>query len=116
MIELAKTDEQREAFLDFMHDFPRVIRTLPEFPADQVCHRAMILSDHMEDYEVPDVSELTDIDRAILKAAIEKSDWLNPYEGQSDASRNRKPEQMRILRACADNLDRIGIEVEIMPS
>jgi len=112
-ITLANSMEEREAFLDFLHDFPRVIRTITQFPADQVCHRAMILADTMEDYTVP--AELNEIDNAILKAAIEKSDWLNPYDGQSDASRKRKPEQMRALRACSANLEKIGIEVDFIP-
>lgn len=113
-ITLANTLEEREAFLDFLHDFPRVIRTVTEFPPDQVCHRAMILADTMEDYTVP--ADLNEIDKAILKAAIEKSDWLNPYEGQSDESLNRKPKQMTALRACAANLDAIGIEVNFIPA
>lgn len=113
-IKLANSMEEREAFLDFIHDFPRVIRTVTQFPADQVCYRAMVLADAIEDYMVP--AELTEIDKAILKAAIEKSDWLNPYEGQCDASRARKPERMKALRACSASLENIGIEVDFIPT
>lgn len=112
-IKLAKTMEEREAFLLFLDDFPLVIRSVTQFPADQVCHRAMILADTMEGYTVP--AELDEIDKAILKAAIEKSRWLDPYEGQSDASRNRKPQKLSTLRACAVNLETIGIEVDFIP-
>lgn len=105
--------EQQEAFLDFIDDFPVVIRTfLHYFPADQVCSRAMILKDEIETGEIE--IELTDIDRAILKAAVEKSDWLEPYEGQSDESRNHQPRRLEVLRACAAKLETVGIEVDVI--
>lgn len=113
-IKLAHSMEEREAFLMFLDDFPLVIRSVTQFPADQVCHRAMILADTMTDYTVP--ADLNDIDKAILKAAIEKSKWLDPYEGQSEASRNRRPLQLKTLRACSANLETIGIEVDFIPT
>jgi hypothetical protein len=108
------TTTQREAFLNFIMDYPLVIRTLQsEFPADQVCHRAMILADLVEQFLLPE--PLVEIDRAILKASIEKSDWLNEYEGKSDAARARRPVQLRTLRECAEKLEPFGIEVVHIP-
>jgi len=105
---------QREAFLFFIADYPRVIRTVTDFPAEQVCYRAMVLNDAMEQFCVP--AELTDIDRAILKASIEKSDWLEPFEGQSEQSKKRYQKKLVVLRECAARLESIGIEVTHIPS
>lgn len=105
---------QREAFLYFIADYPRVIRTVTGFPADQVCHRAMILNDAMEQFCVP--AELTEIDRAILQASIEHSDWLEPFAGQSEQSKKRYAKKLEALRECAARLESIGIEVSHIPS
>ncbi|EDL48248.1 hypothetical protein [Erythrobacter sp. SD-21] len=111
----AMSDMQREAFANFIDDFPLVIRSLQHrYPADQVCERAMVMQDMMEQFCVP--KELTQIDRAILKAAIEDNDWLEPYEGQSEASKARRPRQLEVLRECAKRLEGIGIEVDRMPA
>lgn len=106
-------EEEREALLDFIDDFPVVIRTfLHHYPADQICERAMFLKDEIESGEIE--IELTDIDRAILKAAVEKSDWLEPYEGQSDESRDHQPRRLAVLRQCAAKLETVGIEVDVI--
>ena len=111
---LAMSDLQREAFSNFIDDYPLVIRTLQHrFPADQVCERAMVMQDMMEQFCVPKV--LSAIDRAILKAAVEDNDWLEPYQGQSEASKARKPRQLEVLRECAKRLESIGIEVDRLP-
>jgi hypothetical protein len=59
---------------------------------------------------------LTDLDRAILKASVERSAWLEPYEGQSNASKDRKGLQLKALRECARRLETLGIEVDHLPS
>ncbi len=114
-LQLPMKSIEREAFLDFLSDYPRVIRTLQgEFPCDELCERAMVLTDLMEQRMVPD--PLSPIDRAILKASIEKSDWLEPYAGQSKASKAHKIKQMAALRQCANLLEMIGVEVDHLPS
>lgn len=111
---LALSDLQREAFSNFIDDYPLVIRTLQNrYPAHQVCERAMVMQDMMEQFCIP--KELTEIDRAILKAAVEDNDWLEPYEGQSEASNARRPRQLEVLRECAKRLEAIGIEIDRLP-
>lgn len=112
---LALTTMQRECFHDFLDDTPRVIEVFDgsQWRPSEVCQAAMELSAEMEDFSVP--AELTELHRAILKASVEKSGWLNDYEGKSEAAHNRRPDQMRTLRECAARLDSIGIEVNFMP-
>lgn len=105
---------QREAFLNFIGDYPLVIRTFEgQYPCDHICERAMVLTDEMEQFSVP--AELTALDRAILKASVEKNDWLEDYPDKSDQARRRRPKQLAALRDCASRLESIGIEVDHIP-
>lgn len=113
----ALTEIQRECFSNFLDDYPLVIRSLADqpFAPDKVCERAMELADHMETGEIVPAEELDDLTKAIYQASVEKNDWLDPYEGQSEASRNRHPTQMRTIRECAAILEANGIEVRNIP-
>lgn len=108
---------QQECFSNFLDDYPLVIRSLNDqpFAPDLVCERAMELADMMETRDLPPEEEMCDLTKAILKASIEKNDWLEPYEGQSDAARDRLPEMRRTMRECAAILEAHGIEIESMP-
>lgn len=109
------TNMQRECFLDFLADYPRVIQTLEggEWPCADICFRAMVLDDLMQDHEVP--RHLSDLDKAIMKAAVEKSRWLEDYKGITDWGKGRVPEKLTVLRECAKLLEGIGIEVDFLP-
>lgn len=113
----ALTELQRECFSNFLDDYPLVILSLADqpHPAHEVCRRAMELADLMETGDLAPPEEMCDLTKAIYQASVEKNDWLDPYEGQSDASRNRKPDQMRTIRECAAILEANGIEVRNLP-
>jgi hypothetical protein len=107
---------QRECFLDFLSDYPRVIKTLEggKWTCPDICYRAMVIDDLMIAHEVP--AERSDLDNAILQAAIEQSQWLEEYEGMGEWGKGRVPAKLQALRDCAKLLDGIGIEVNFLPN
>ncbi|USM11506.1 hypothetical protein vBCbaSRXM_61 [Citromicrobium phage vB_CbaS-RXM] len=115
---MSLTELQRQCFQNFLSDYPLVIRSLygSSYQPHEVCERAMELADMMETGDLPDTVEMCDLTKAIFKASIERNDWLEPYEGQSDASRARRPEEMQALRECAAILEGYGIEIDFIPS
>ncbi|PZT86185.1 MAG: hypothetical protein DI637_11095 [Citromicrobium sp.] len=75
----------------------------------------MELADLMEVGDVPAEEEFDALTRAIFKAAVEKNDWLYPYEGQSQAARNRLPEMRSAMRENAKFLADYDIEIDYLP-